>query len=417
VIYAGTPHLAWKTTDAGEHWIPIHSGMQADSDIFAIAVDSRRPSRIYAAACSGIYRSINGGQGWNKLSISSRTYFVAQDPARPDVVFAGASVGLVQSLDGGQTWRVISRHLARGIAFDTAHPLRLFVATADAGVWRSDDGGLTLVETNQGLCSRHLSALTESRGAVFASISGQKGPQYPVILSEKTAEPGAPPDYALAAGVVMRSSDGQAWAPVPTPATVIAMLASPNGALLAVSDAALFRSMDGGDTWNRWDLPELETPIRGMVALTESSIAIVGAARILTWSEKGGWNLAGRMPGDPGIYGVAGDGSRLLLAATSCGLMRSEDFGRSWRAVRGTLGGTSIEAVAGHPVRVHVYFAAAFGRVYESNDDGQSWQPLAPAGPSMGRITQLLLSPQSDELFAMTDVRGVFVWRPQARKL
>jgi hypothetical protein len=34
IIYAGTPHLPWKTVDDGEHWTSIHTGMVDDSDVF-----------------------------------------------------------------------------------------------------------------------------------------------------------------------------------------------------------------------------------------------------------------------------------------------------------------------------------------------------------------------------------------------
>ncbi len=416
VIYAGTPHLAWKTTDGGAHWTHIRTGMQTDSDVFSITVDSLNPGRVYAGACSGIYRSVNGGQVWTKAGVSSRTYFVAQDPSHPDVVFAGGAAGLVQSVDGGLTWHLISHHLVRGIAFDSVHPARLFLATADAGILRSDDSGLTFDDANQGLCSRHLSSLTESGGSVFANISDDKGLHDPVVLSETTAAAGAHPGYALAEGVVMRS-DGRSWARIPAPARIVALLTPADGSLLALSDSALNRSLDGGASWDRWDLAGLGTPLRGLVALTESSIAVVGSTRILTWGRESGWVLASELPGNPGINGVAGDGSHVLLAATSSGLMRSADLGRSWRAVRGTLGGTSIEAVAGDPTHKRVYFAASFGRVYESNDDGQSWQALAPVGAALGRITQLLLSRQSDELFALTEGRGAFVWSRDMRKL
>ena len=57
VIYAGTFHLPWKTIDGGKHWEPIHAGMIDDSDVLSMIVDEKQPQRIYASACSGIYRT------------------------------------------------------------------------------------------------------------------------------------------------------------------------------------------------------------------------------------------------------------------------------------------------------------------------------------------------------------------------
>ena len=48
VIYAGTWHLPWKTTDAGEHWDNITSkqGIIDDSDVFSIIIDPISPQTL-----------------------------------------------------------------------------------------------------------------------------------------------------------------------------------------------------------------------------------------------------------------------------------------------------------------------------------------------------------------------------------
>jgi photosystem II stability/assembly factor-like uncharacterized protein len=157
VLYAGTPHLAWKTADGGATWRRIPIGMEEDSDIFSIEVDLNQRAHLFAGACSGIYRSINGGGTWSSLEKATggsfRTYVVARTPGRPHVVFAGTSGGLIQSADEGATWRVLSKEIARSIAFDAADSQRIFVAT-DRGILRSEDGGDHFRGANQGLARR-----------------------------------------------------------------------------------------------------------------------------------------------------------------------------------------------------------------------------------------------------------------------
>jgi photosystem II stability/assembly factor-like uncharacterized protein len=106
---------------------------------------------------------------------------------------------------------------------------------------------------------------------------------------------------------------------------------------------------------------------------------------------------------------VAGNRSGVLLAATSAGLLRSFDFGRSWSFAPGELGATSIEAVARDPARPHRFLAAAFGIVYASNDNGDSWTRVSPEGPSMGAIRQLLPSAVPGRVYALTEAHGAFV--------
>jgi ligand-binding sensor domain-containing protein len=128
--------------------------MEEDSDVFSIEVDSHQSKRLFAGACSGIYRSLNGGGTWANLDRAVgapfRTYVVARAPRSANVVFAGTSRGLLQSPDGGTTWRTLSPRTARSIAFDPAIPRRMFVAT-DRGILRSDDGGIHFRHANQGL--------------------------------------------------------------------------------------------------------------------------------------------------------------------------------------------------------------------------------------------------------------------------
>jgi photosystem II stability/assembly factor-like uncharacterized protein len=154
ILYAGTPHLAWKTADGGATWRVIHKGMPDDSDIFSIDVDVGRPRRLFAGACSGIYRSLDGGNTWASLEQGVggqfRTYLVAHTPSRPNSLFVGTSAGLLQSLDGGVTWHRLSPRTARAIAFDLADTRRVFIAT-DQGILRSQDGGAHFTEANQGL--------------------------------------------------------------------------------------------------------------------------------------------------------------------------------------------------------------------------------------------------------------------------
>ncbi len=45
VIYAGTYHLPWKTTNGGKDWFPIQKGMIDDSDVMSIVVDPTNPRK------------------------------------------------------------------------------------------------------------------------------------------------------------------------------------------------------------------------------------------------------------------------------------------------------------------------------------------------------------------------------------
>ena len=98
VIYAGTWHLPWKTTDGGATWHNMKEGIIDDSDVFSIIVDPDKPNVVYASACSGIYKSSDAGDLFHKVegipSTARRTRKLEQDPEHLQIVFAGTTEGL-----------------------------------------------------------------------------------------------------------------------------------------------------------------------------------------------------------------------------------------------------------------------------------------------------------------------------------
>lgn len=154
VIYVGTYHLPWKTTNAGKSWKPIAAGMIDDSDVMSIVIDAGNPEQIFASACSGIYRSENGGAQWTKLQgipyVSRRTQQIAQDPLNPAVWYAGTTEGLWRSQDGGENWVRATRRdvVVNAIAF-SGNGERLLLGTED-GILLSADGAKSFVARNAG---------------------------------------------------------------------------------------------------------------------------------------------------------------------------------------------------------------------------------------------------------------------------
>jgi photosystem II stability/assembly factor-like uncharacterized protein len=160
-IYVGTYHLPWKTSDGGKTWQPIAAGMIDDSDIMSLRIDARNPRRVFSSACSGIYRSDDGGATWTKLQgipySSRRTQQIAQDPVDPRRLYAATTEGLWATSDYGETWkRVTTRETnANAVVVLGGEKGNRMLAGFDAqGILRSDDGGNTIVESNEGFSHR-----------------------------------------------------------------------------------------------------------------------------------------------------------------------------------------------------------------------------------------------------------------------
>ncbi len=385
-IYAGTPHLPWKTISGGRTWQSIHAGMLDDSDVFSIDIDRRNPRRVLASACSGIYRSLSAGAMWGKLrgsaDASFRTYVVAHDPHVAGRVWAGTTHGLMRSPDGGTTWRTVSRHSVKSIAFDPRRAGTLYLATRDAGLMKSDDAK-TFAPVNRGFANRSFFALAATGDSLWLSGEGigmlssaDGGKEWKktasrdrVLMMSSCGANGAL--YAGGAGFLRQFTAGL-WSPLAEPRREpVRSLTCEGPHLLAASNRAVYQSPDAGRTWTQ--LPAAADP-----AIEWNQLASLGAGGV-------------------------------LLAATSHGLLRSADAGRTWSATPGDLGSGTVATVLSHPGRSGAVFAAQYDRIFLSSDQGLQWTPLASRGLERASIRALaILTGRPARLFALVAGRGVF---------
>ncbi len=161
IIYAGTYHLPWKTTNGGKDWFPIQKGMIDDSDVMSIVIDPTNPENVHATACSGIYHSINAAQTWTKYKgipfVFRRTQLIRQDPKNPQVLYAGTTSGLWKTTNESDWKRVTPGDwVINAIIIDPNHTDRLILGTERQGVQISENGGATFTSSNLGFQHQHI---------------------------------------------------------------------------------------------------------------------------------------------------------------------------------------------------------------------------------------------------------------------
>ena len=277
-LYAGTPHLPWKTSDAGVSWQSVHSGMIDDSDVFSIQVDRNRPQRVFAGACSGIYRSLNGGMTWTKVTRATdatyRTYVIAQDPQYENVWFAGATDGTLRSLDGGTTWEKLTPFTTRSIAFDMGRLGRILIATDQAGILRSQDGGKIWQPVNRGFCNRRLLSwpanLMPARSPTKADDTANWRACAPALCGEVYGVVSTRGRLLAATTLGLKASDdlGASWRSLPGDLetdTIQAICSHPARpeVLFAAKYAVIYRSSDAGHSWTQIsEQPESVSSVR-----------------------------------------------------------------------------------------------------------------------------------------------------------
>jgi len=169
VVYAGTRHLAWKTSNGGQSWHNIKDGMLDDSDVFSIIVDPKMPSRVYASACSGIYKSDNYADLFHRVQgmphSAIRTRVLKQDPVRSSIVYAGTTGGMWKTLDGGAKWTLVTSPdvVVNDVLIDPRNPERVLIATDRGGVLASNDGFAKYQPSNHGFSHRMVGEVISDR--------------------------------------------------------------------------------------------------------------------------------------------------------------------------------------------------------------------------------------------------------------
>ncbi|HVB33911.1 MAG TPA: hypothetical protein VNJ52_05990 [Patescibacteria group bacterium] len=370
-IYAGTYHLPWKTVDGGKRWFPIHAGMIDDSDVFSIAIDPLRPRLVYLSSCSGIYRSYNGGLQWVKVqgipTSARRTQVIVQDPLHRATVYAGTTEGLWKTTSGGASWHRMTpaNWIINALVVDPRREGRIIIGTERLGVLVSSNGGRTYQPSNDGFNHREIAAVALDRarpGRVLAILSDAPNP------------------------VVVTDNGGVSWKPLGANLrweSVRRLYAAPNGWLAALDKGGLLRYDPARRSWVR-------------------SGQLAGEA---AWTFQNGRLIKpDRRPFDLVVQDMAfsRDG---WYAATSYGLLRSDDRGATWSEVRFAPLILPVQSVAVSPGGKRLWVATEHGMVFSDNGGGSwNWRDLPS---SAGNVVRLEISdPQS--LLTLT-TRGLYI--------
>lgn len=445
ILYAGTRHLGWKTLDGGVTWVPMHEGMLDDSDVMTLTVDRWDPRTIYATACSGIYRSVDGVTRWEKLMgipySSRRTRAFSQSGNDADLLLAGTTEGLWMSEDRGGTWRLVTSRELVVNALLVQPGGTILLGTEGAGVLRSPDRGRTWFASNTGFSERFVARLLFDRagrrlfvavwghGGVFVT-SGVSGPWIHLRegLEGRQVLSLALSDGTLLAGtddgIFARGPEATSWTRLPTilddreaHPRVIELLALSPGHLLAATSQGVIASSDEGWTWTQPDL-ERADQVFGLAVSPDNRDRVVAATQSgffrssdggVTWAP-----VSTRLPGvTPHSLMFMPSDDRVLFATTTGGLFRSNDQGSTWRRVTGGIPRSDLAGIAVHPDG-HTIYVSDFnwGGIFRSVDGGAKWERLPAGDLPSDRVWTLGLDPEAPERVLASTAGGLYLLSP-----
>jgi photosystem II stability/assembly factor-like uncharacterized protein len=233
----------------------------------------------------------------------------------------------------------------------------LVFAGRQSGLYRSHDSGKTW-EKVQVVAGEALSvtALAISSKLLWAALPG--GVAYSVDLGSSWS-----------------------WTQFATPAPYITALAvSPQVAedknlFAATLEDGVFRSVNGGATWESWNFGLLDKQVLCLALKGESVYAGTGTGLFHSRTGARSWREV-TLPVEDAVLSLTVMGGRLLVGTEKHGLFTSANEGVSWKRkkARGLNAPINqIQVVAGKEASVHVLAGEA---LWESLDEGKSWRQV-----------------------------------------
>lgn len=190
ILYAATTVGVFKSADGGQSWHEHMRGMTEINFIVTLAVDPVRPAVVYAGTSGGVYRSADGADSWTKInhglvpddatmaSMALGINTLLIDPAHPDTVYAGSTKGLFRTRNRGETWTPLAATLGplyvSSLVFERGDGRHLYMGTS-RGIFETRDGGATWAARNDGLSHlniRTLAAHPDNPRTFYAGTNG-----------------------------------------------------------------------------------------------------------------------------------------------------------------------------------------------------------------------------------------------------
>jgi photosystem II stability/assembly factor-like uncharacterized protein len=321
-----------------------------------LAVNPDDPRLLYAVGSvdynggiSGLYRTRDGGTSWQLILDGRKENFqyvaeVALAPRQPSRIYATVDYEgqLLRSADAGDTWdkiRGLRNHGvtgAGGLLIDPNNPQQLYV-NGGGVLYRSSDGGAT-----------------------WAEISLVPGGYAPYLQALAVVPQESSTIYAGTTQGLYRTTDnGSSWTLLELAGSIGAVAVNPRDRSMIFAGTRdqqggqvpqLFRSTDGGDTWQEIDF--------GARSLSNTS-AFTSFIVI--------------PPSNPDV---------IYMGNQTEGLLRSTDGGDTWQPMNQGFapsqgdGSIYVDSLAIDPSDPQLMYITANYRLYRSVDGGGTWQPM-----------------------------------------
>ncbi|MFT4049755.1 MAG: YCF48-related protein [Solirubrobacterales bacterium] len=368
---AGEAGAILRSDDGGASWTGIRSGLPAAKSAVRVIRAVTPDTVIFAGSCA-LRRTDDGGATVKRLPWNSSD--VSCPSAIKSLSFPTASVGylllengdILQTQDGGDSWRRQPAAPGSQLVGGNATVNDIWFTSATSGVlsvagqiWSSTDSGVSWTPVKD---------IDGGGGAQFKFISSTVG-------------------YAVGSGTSLyKTIDGGAtWNAVAGDgkinSIVVGQLAcsSVSTCLATSADGSqILRTTDGGSSWT--SLKASSRAIYGVGFTSAAHAVAVGAGGASVSTDDGGVNWSLLNAEVLGSYNSihVDSASTAVLYGGGTGLARTTDSGASWKPITTFASGSIRDAT--FPTATRGYVLDSRNQLTRSDDAGLTWKVLDMAG-------------------------------------
>ena len=331
IIYAGTASGGlWKSESGGIEWKPVFDN-QPVASIGAVAIQQTNPDVVWVGTGEGnprnslnggygIYRSLDAGRTWTLMGLENTRHIhrIIIHPDNPEIIFVAAigspwgehpERGVYKTTDGGKTWKqILFRNNKTGAAdliMDPSNPNKLIAAMWEhkREPWFFNSGG--------------------PGSGLFVTFDGGES------WVQRTNKDGLPDGELGRIGVAIARSN---------PKIIYA--------LVEAKKNALYRSDDGGFTWNKIndgdDIGNRPFYYSEIYVDPKNENRIYSLFSYVNVSEDGGRSFKMLMPAygtevgvhpDHHAWYIHPDQTNFMIDGNDGGLNITRDRGKTWQFV------------------------------------------------------------------------------------
>jgi photosystem II stability/assembly factor-like uncharacterized protein len=435
-VFASACSGIYTSVDRGDQWRKVMGLTFSQRRTHVIREDPQNDKLIYAGTTMGLFKSPNMGATW-KLLTKEQVNAIVFDPANPGSMYMAMEYeGLSRASDTGEKIRMLNHGFVdRTISGVTTAGDKLIALETQlgesSGVFVSKDKGESWSQTMgvKGLNGVHLTTiaampdeerilLAAAPHQIYKSIDGGLvWKPLPVRLVVTPSTPVKTAAIAPKAGAKAAARKTAARKPVETlrqitPHEIHGVYAVKSGTknlIFAATDLGLLKSADAGE---RWTMAEVagSSPVTGLYLAANSDGRIVARADAGLFVSKDFGDHWATLnfptpPADVKDVAVPLDASAAILVATRLGLYSSNDDGAKWLPNPGGMPASTVNSVVYGSGTVA--YAVQYGKLWESQDGGNSWSRLTSALPA-AHIRKLWIPDlATNRLYAITSDLGV----------